>query len=110
MQSISVRSDFGWKSNARAWGTFVFATGTLRQAQPTWLALPPPNRAGYNRGMSGEQFLAVLIASFAAFCVWLVVRIFNRDRQAIWIAAGSAVPALVIFVIFAYILRMAVAL
>ncbi len=39
--------------------------------------LPPPRHGGYDPGMTGEQFLAVLGVGFGAFIVWLIVRIIN---------------------------------
>jgi hypothetical protein len=54
--------------------------------------------------MSGEQFVAVMGIGFAAFVVWLVVQISNRERWAIPIAVGTGVCVLLIVAIFAYII------
>jgi hypothetical protein len=41
------------------------------------------------------NFLPALAFAFAAFCVWLVVRIVNRrERWTKWTAAGIGVPVL----------------
>jgi hypothetical protein len=46
--------------------------------------------------MTGEQFVAVMGIGFAAFAVWLVVQIVNRERWAIPIAVGLVVCILII--------------
>jgi hypothetical protein len=51
--------------------------------------------------MSGEQFVAVMGAGFAAFVVWLVAQIINRERWAIPIAVGSGICVLLVAAIFA---------
>jgi len=45
---------------------------------------PRPRNPGYTRGMSEYGFdiwSAVVGAAFAAFCIWLGVRIFNRRER-----------------------------
>ena len=69
---------------------------------------PPPRRPGYNAGMSGEEFIAVLGVGFAAFLVWLAVQIVNRERWAISIAVAIGAAALVILAIFVHIIRMSI--
>jgi hypothetical protein len=46
--------------------------------------------------MSGEHFVIALFVVFAAFGVWLVVQIINRERWAIPIAVGLAAAVSVI--------------
>jgi len=47
--------------------------------------------------MTGEQFLAVLGVVFAAFCVWLTVRIINQREKWAICAAASLAAATIIF-------------
>jgi len=54
--------------------------------------------------MSGEQFIVALSVGFAAFVVWLIVQIINRERWAIPVAAGLAVAVIVILAVFAHLI------
>ena len=66
-------------------------------------AFPPPRPRGYDAGMNEElqktivfSVLGVLAAAFAAFCVWLTVRIVNRrERWAKRLAVVLAVATVV---------------
>ena len=58
----------------------------MRQAGD-WFAFPPLRQPRYNAGMAVA--LAIFGVAFAAFCVWLSVRIVNqRERWAKWTAAA----------------------
>jgi hypothetical protein len=77
-------SDNASLSSRGEWFTFPFPLA------------PPPE---YNAGM-GEVVVAVLGVAFAAFCVWLGVRIVNRrERWAKWTAVALLVLTPVLYVL-----------
>ena len=58
---------------------------------------PLPRHSGYNLGMAVA--LAIFGVAFAAFCVWLAVRIINRrERWAKWTFAASVVGLPVLYI------------
>jgi hypothetical protein len=79
------------KGDRRGGGTGPTCSAPLGRFEPIF---PPRRRVGYNRGML--IVLGFLGVAFAAFVVWLAVRIINRrERWAKWtLAAVVLLPVL----------------